>query len=1507
MEKYNGKLVYYSDNLTTPEKRDFYNALPIRSDFIDKKANETIRNKIVAKQDILFHSNDILETHYKEDGRLHYKLIFGVLRDGSKAAVILNDIEIYFELKVPADANTYSFTEEIRNLLISNKIFIDNITTVSKKPFKLFNEKNVDYLRITFNTLNQRQKALGIICFQHECRERPWVKNTIITYTNKTGNISKLNTRDNKSITAEDDSTYRGRNYYRKVARNYKINIAGWNTISKYRIVTNNGIIKDKCVPYIFSTNVYNMKDIENIIDPSIQPEYKDLLFDKSIVCGWDLETYSVHPCGNIPLPENVEVNGREEDLIFLDCMPFFWQYTPKPLITVAISVMPSPPRDDCMIIICNNQVELIKIKALLVERMTPEFVCGFNDGCYDWPFIINRAEKFNGLLDFIKNRMSVIHYTEEHKKFCITGARNEKIKMEAGLNHEMIIFDVPGFICIDVRGVFMKMFPKAEKTTLNFFLAANKLGSKEDMPYKTMFRIYRITRYFKAQGLNTWSDMMDYANQICAEFGGEYKILEKIINVDEGTYGVEKFTTTEVIEHLELVTQVINYCNVDSGRCQDLLTVRNIIPDKRGVAKLSYTAMYDAVFRADGMKVRNLVAAHACMPEWNLACSNISGGTKDDRKYPGAYVVPPVKGLYRDHSLVKDKRRNKKDARFDIESVTPTSETFSKEPVNDQSDEMSYTLKNMGHLSNDENHKNDRPCTGLDFSSLYPSLMMTYNLSPEKFVTNINEVERLKKLGYELLPVEFLYGLKDQPDNQKEVIKAWVIQHTHPMRHVLMEAVAKAKSQAATNWHRLIDPALIARVQKAYKETTLSQWREYGMGLYPYILKDLFDRRSKIKTNMNYYHEPKEFMENVFSGVLKMEEFAKLPNQLEFMLEQCDIEISKRETAALSGKPFHKWKLHAAKEIKEFFVKEWKSDFDINKLYSECSFKVAYYNTNQGALKVYMNTFYGETGNQLSAFFLVSIAGGITSWGQYNTKMVKEFVTEQKYTVLYGDTDSLYINCPEALFDDVDNAYITGKISKLEYWTAMIEITMENLDKFKDEVNLILLLDNYSPFLKMAYEEVLYPFALLGKKKYIGIAHEGLVNLAACLAACTLEDFIKSRTLFIRGLEIIKRGSSDLLKNICYSIFHRGFNIGETRTLKQIIDDKLEELVKQKWDPTMFIKTAKYKLPGMNNETGKMKPGNVSVLSFINRMITLTETNPTLGIKIPEVGDRFPYVIVKRYPWRYDMKGRQQNLKMGDKYEFIESLQNEKYQAIVGELEIDMDYYVTNEIIGQFSRFIIYHKDYDIEYKPNMTDEEYKKADKKAWEYAKKKLTDYYNLKYSTKYQKKGKLYKKIAKQTTGILKSKINDVYGNSGDLINITNEINTISDVDVNNSMIYSDIYNKIISQANKVAFKLVSPINVKQFISGDGTELSKLSRKITVDPHILIIRCINNKLSYYQIHKRNMEVRKEELMRELKKNIPEIKNLSDNTLKTYMDAIETIIDHLELDKLGSQPAE
>ncbi|PKK49943.1 DNA/RNA polymerase, partial [Rhizophagus irregularis] len=193
--------------------------------------------------------------------------------------------------------------------------------------------------------------------------------------------------------------------------------------------------------------------------------------------------------------------------------------------------------------------------------------------------------------------------------------------------------------------------------------------------------------------------------------------------------------------------------------------------------------------------------------------------------------------------------------------------------------------------------------------------------------------------------------------------------------------------------------------------------------GLYPTVLEDLFNKRLELKARLAPLGKKKQQLGKMISSA--KERGKKIPESL-------------------------------------------------NLEYSSVCFDYDYWDSKQKALKVYMNTFYGEAGNSLSPIFLRELACGTTTAGKYNLNLVAEFVSRKGFGIKYGDTDSLYLTCPDSCYEKCDLAYNDGKgeISKLEYWTEMVKITMNVMKKLRDQVNAYLRIKSETSYLKMAYEE---------------------------------------------------------------------------------------------------------------------------------------------------------------------------------------------------------------------------------------------------------------------------------------------------------------------------------------------------------------------------------------------------------------------------------------------------
>ena len=222
----------------------------------------------------------------------------------------------------------------------------------------------------------------------------------------------------------------------------------------------------------------------------------------------------------------------------------------------------------------------------------------------------------------------------------------------------------------------------------------------------------------------------------------------------------------------------------------------------------------------------------------------------------------------------------------------------------------------------------------------------------------------------------------------------------------------------------------------------------------------------------------------------------------------------------------------------------------------------------------------FGVAGNSLSPLFLLPLAGGVTTAGRYNIKMVADFVQKKGFKIKYGDTDSLYLSPPHACFALADRDYAYGRTTRLEYWTRMVETTMEELEGLRDKVNQHLREDNGTGRLRMAYEEVLFPVVFTGKKKYFGIPHEGMVNFR--------------QKLFIRGIDVVKLGQTELAKQIGHRVMNAVVRVDNRRALITVVEDVLREAIEN---------PRQWSFDGSSSDAWKPHKDNKSVQRFIARM----------------------------------------------------------------------------------------------------------------------------------------------------------------------------------------------------------------------------------------------------------------------------------------------------------------
>jgi len=1205
---------------------------PTRDEFLDGKQMNVQYNLIKQNKPLLFMPTDVVEKNEKQCYKLY---MFGILPDGSKTTIIIDDIQLDFAVRIPRRFEVATFKKYIADLcknIHTNQGDNINIQYDIKEYYKGIRYSQIHkWIILRFRNLQERKLAFDLLSSAGMPED-------------KTKSL-KLANNDTSS-------------YYKKACRENDFTFGYWNLIKKYQVVEN--YIDTKYTFRVNRANIVSLrsKKIENLKD--VINGFETLIEkDKSIVMTWDIETYS---------PDFGEVPNGELDntRVFSICCTFHFVHLDIPFLQVAISSKECKTDPNWLTIQCSKQYEVIQSFLKIIYSIKPEFITGFNDGNYDWPFIIAKVRKGNDLITEMYEKLNVMPtYELDEKSIEMRHIKKEKIKLEAGgVDIQHTSFVGSGYVAFDTMIEYRKLstYKTSPKWKLDFFLESEDLPRKIEMPYKTLYEWYR-----------------DY-------------------NKSE--------------DSMNKIRQINEYCVNDAISCQRLSVKRDLISNARNFAEISCMTIRDSFYKAGGGKVRNYVFGFGFRERQTLYNTNQperEGGSK----YPGAYVIPPVRGVVREFIAVE---LGKEEAKDNISKVQKYMKSIFK--LEKEKDEMLVKIqKDIWDLLNDKfkvnkkiftmrqkpkrdllkksieefkatttdekiinlleitnkllvhmdkidseydylkklndfkiiyesdvlNNKKDeekikekekekekeiiqslkkrylniksnnrkqimkfenfivgwlyRPLYALDFSSLYPSLFMTYNLSPEKIVLTREKAQQLENDGNIMHHISFEY--------EGSNVEGWSIRH------------------------------------KNNRET---------MGIFSAILKDLFDRRKSIKVPWMNYKKKIEKMEN------------------DFTIEQ----------------------------------------LTNNEEYKEAVFQYRKLDSEQLAVKVLMNTFYGETGNAKSPLFLLVVAAGITTAGQANLKRVMACLEKNDYKVKYGDTDSVYVTPSNKEYSLEDLMYILHPIQGLKveelqveniknYYIRIINSTFEIASDSQSKINTMLELDNGTKFLNMAYEEILLPADLNGKKKYHGIAHQEVAN-------------IQTDKIFEKGYKT--RIASTMLRKILKEIQVIIFDVTGAKDMIEVVEEELDSVYTREWNPQDFILNCAY----------RSKKNNVAVHEFVRRL-------RDRGVDVRE-GDRLEYIVPRIYPYKYNARGNKIKLNAGEKYELASVVIDKK-------MPIDINYYIEKQVKTLLARLISYHSNFKV----NGNDEE------NIMKLSTKYLTEYCK-KYSQNYANKGKIYQQIYKK---------------------------------------------------------------------------------------------------------------------------------------------------------------
>ena len=1203
------------------------NKLPTRNQLLG--INETIKQYVDAKTQIpiLFHPITVLERdEWIKDpsgyGGKHVFVInlFGIDQLGRKTAVRVVNVPIYVDIMVPKRfrAQTNEFYTSVMSSLTAgqNRPDVSHWDIVQGYKLHGFQRATRPWLRFYFTNLGLRSAFLDLVG-QH--------------------NVKYKANKKQQYQTANDDSGRPESGYYfNKIARERGINTAGWNLIASENPADITGINSPHCSLNNFTKgyecNINCLTKCRNKIKAQLDPITRRLIErPKALSMFWDIETEGGR-----------DIEDHDNMDVFNISMMFYTLNSDKPILSIGLSKHNTRSFDGYSIV-CGSELGVVKTFLEILAKYLPDYGNGFNSQRFDWRVMFHKFKRYN-LFNYINEHISLYQFGQKcnlERKFFT----REQIKINAEKTHiSDYVAKFPGMLDSDTQPLFYKLYPKMEiklERSLNYFLQLNDLPAKDDMPIS---RLWRIKRYGDAL-----DDIKEcHCSNPLRKTESDPNCCKLCISPDPfDINSMSKYDPARRISP-ELVPRCDpskccrcnadvyafwlglgdHYCKIDSHRTQQLIFKRGIYVDKCELANLSYVQLYDAFYRADGMKVRNIIGRYA--PRFNIMFSNARKNIEQKMKqhYPGAWVFPPKYGYYK-----------------------------------------------------------NRPITGEDFSSLYPSIMMCYNYSPDRVVTNPAKAEELKALGYKLHPVgpiRYEQGeKKGQAGNIIGTVSGWMVSHGNiydpkkdkqVVNEYEKQVVYKVlnDNKQVTSMYTFVQPiraewtapveetpedikpsidaakaagAKVLREVKYLPKPSREPLVNERMGIFGYVLKKLFDKRVPIK---------REFVK-----LCKIMEIMK-KNELTTMVY--DVEDARPDRA------------HCSEHGKTYHLKD--VEFDAAKL-----------DAIQKALKVLCNTFYGESGNFRSAIYELLVAAGITSQGQLEIKFVSDGVIINGFKLYYGDTDSMYISAPEKIFEMID-AWFAERSAEAkaanddallrryreEYYTVMVQLTMDRMKILCEEISDRLTARTGTRYLNMAYEEVGFPTAWCGKKKYFMTAHIETINF-------------EPDEYFLRGVEIIKQGVNQIIKVLGNEFIKEALDIHSDKEPLDIAGEKLIKFFTHNWSIDMFAQTATYK-PAKDNK---------SVKRFHERMTAVFNALPFDDpnrelYRPPGAGDKFKYVIVKR-PEKINQRGNKEKTTKGDFMEYLDVYIASQSHA--HPLELDLEWYFERSFITSFSRFICYHNSF--------------------------------------------------------------------------------------------------------------------------------------------------------------------------------------------------------------------
>jgi DNA polymerase elongation subunit (family B) len=667
-----------------------------------------------------------------------------------------------------------------------------------------------------------------------------------------------------------------------------------------------------------------------------------------------------------------------------------------EPYMNHCIALNTCSPVKDAVIEEYMTEKEVLEAWTELIQRENPDIIIGYNIFGFDYSFMFKRATSYGQ--DFVKKFLKL---SRNKKEICgkrpydwETRTSGHEFEIEkssitiASGTHDLEFIKMNGRIQIDLYNYFRREY---NLTSYKLdYVSGHFIGDKiKDFEYNdddTQTIIYSKNLMGLKPGHYIHIEEIGHSSEYYDD-GAKFQV----IDCNVGQFTINKAITPDRTKTLkwclakdDVTPQdifrmtnegpneravIAKYCIQDCNLVHNLLNKIDVITGFVEMANIVSVPIDFLIMRGQGIKLFSFVAKK-CMEDKTLIPVLAK---KNDGGYEGAIVLEPKCGLYL-----------------------------------------------------------DEPVACVDYSSLYPSSMISENLSHDSKVWTReynNNGEMIEETGEKNDKGEFIYD--NLPDYKYVNVEYDTFQsiRKHPK-------AAPIKTKVGT------------------KICRFAQFPDGQLGILPRILKTLLAARKATRASAKW----KTVKTNIgdYTGMI----IEDTEHHLTMKDKKGDIKIIEKESIVAKDDTFN--------------------DFMKNVL-----------DKRQLAIKVTANSLYGQCGARTSSFYEKDVAASTTATGRklltYGKRIIEEVYGDRICETPYGKVHSH----AEYVYGDTDSVFMSFKLTDPETGEKIVgkEALKHTIELAKEAGELA------TKFLKaphdLEYEKTFMPFCLLSKKRYVGMLYE--------------------------------------------------------------------------------------------------------------------------------------------------------------------------------------------------------------------------------------------------------------------------------------------------------------------------------------------------------------------------------------------------------------------------------